>query len=143
MRLTWKDAVATICMAATVAVYVALLQGAGWPLVASVRGTTAAILIIGAVGGCAMGAADELYGKVRTPSLRMFVVIASILGVGALVAGVIALVTATELALAVLFAATAALWLMATLRHVFTPRTPPVSGLGVHEAIDPYRVAPK
>ncbi|HEX9335054.1 MAG TPA: hypothetical protein VF892_04180 [Pseudonocardiaceae bacterium] len=143
MRLTWKDAVATMCMAAIVAVYVALLQGAGWPLVASVRGTTAAILIIGAVGGCAMGAASELYGKIQTPALRMFVVIASILGVGALVSGVIALVTASELALAVVFAATAALWLMATLRHVFTPRTPPIGGRDVHEVIDPYQVAPK
>jgi len=102
-----------------------------------------AILILGAFGGCAMGAADELYGKVQATPLRMFVVIASILGGGPLVAKTIALVTASEPALAVLFAATAALWLMATLRHVFTSRITPVSGLGAHEAIDPYRVATK
>ena len=69
MRLTWKDAVATSCMATIVAVYVALLQGAGWPVVASVRGTTAASLILGAFGGCAMGADPE--SSVTTPELRL------------------------------------------------------------------------
>lgn len=143
MKLTWKDAVATVAMAAIVAVYVAFLREAGWPLIASARGTTAAIMIFGAVGGCAMGTAGDLYGRVQTTAARTFVVVASTLGVGALVAGVTALVTASELALAVLFAATAALWLMATLRHAFTPRTPPAGGRDVHEVIGPYRVASK
>jgi hypothetical protein len=142
MKLTWKDAVTTVTMTATVAVYVAFLREAGWPLIASARGTTTAILILSMVGGCAVSAGD-LYDRVRTTATRMFVVVASALGVGALAAGVIALATASELALAVLFAATAALWLMATVRHAFTPRTPPVGGRDVHEAIDPYRVAPK
>ncbi|WP_171074763.1 hypothetical protein [Nonomuraea basaltis] len=39
----------------------------------------------------------------------------------ALVAGVAGLITAGELALAVLFYAAIALWLMATVRHAFAP----------------------
>jgi hypothetical protein len=144
MRLTWKDAVATVFTAGIVAIYIAFLLDLGWPLIASVRGTTAALLVLGAVGGCALGTVGAQYGKNLQPVARTLVVIATVLGVVALGAGIYALITASEVALAVLFGAIVALWLTATVRHAFTkPATPMESGRDVHEVIDPYRVAPK
>lgn len=139
MRLTWKDAVTTLFTAGIVAVYIAFLQEAGWPLIASVRGTTAAILVLGFVGGCAFGAVGDGYGKGESSVSKMLIGITTVLGVIALAAGIYALVTASAVMLAVLFGATVALWLTATLRHAFTRAAPPpVLGRDVHEVIDPY-----
>ncbi|MFI6317630.1 hypothetical protein ACIBG8_08925 [Nonomuraea sp. NPDC050556] len=118
MRLTWKDGVATAFMAAMTAVYVMFLQGTDWPIIDSVRGAAGTILVLGMVGGCAMSRGD-LYEKPMTTVKRFFVAIATVLGVTALAGAVIALITASEVALGVFFFATAALWLVATLRHAF------------------------
>ncbi len=56
MRLTWKDAVTTVFMGVIVAVYAAFLNGTSLWLISSARGTTAAVLVLGIVGGCALGA---------------------------------------------------------------------------------------
>ncbi|QYC41834.1 hypothetical protein Nocox_21140 [Nonomuraea coxensis DSM 45129] len=120
MRLTWKDALATVAAGVNVAVYVAFTQGADLPIVDSVRGTTGTILLLGVVGGCMLGAAPETFQRGG-----LYRGVAGTLGVVALLSGVIALITAGEFALAVLFYTTIALWLMATVRHAFTPaRTP-------------------
>jgi hypothetical protein len=141
MRLTWKDAVSTTVMALIVAIYVAFLADAGWPLVAGARGTATAILVLGIVGGCALSSAAELYGKAVRPATRVLAVVANLIGVLALVAAVYALVTANVVAVGVLFAATAALWLLATLRHAFGRPAAAVGGRDVHEVIDPHRVS--
>ncbi|GII06012.1 hypothetical protein [Planobispora takensis] len=141
MRLTWKDAVATAVAGVNVAVYAAFLQGADLPVISGVRGATATILVLGLVGGCALSAADELYGGERTPATRLFTVVASLLGVTALVAGIIGLVAASEVALAVLFYATIALWLISTLRHALGIPGAPPSGRDVHEVIEPEQPA--
>jgi hypothetical protein len=54
MRLTWKDAVSTVFMAAVVVIYVAFLNSTTAWLISSARGTAAAVLVLGFVGGCAM-----------------------------------------------------------------------------------------
>lgn len=144
MRLTWKDALVTLFTGAIVAVYVAFLLQAGWPLIESVRGAAGAILVLGTVGGCALGAVGNQYGKMMTAGARTLVGLATVLGVVALGAGVYALVTASTVALAVLFGATVALWATATARHAFTrPYQPMVGGRDVHEVIDPYTTTPK
>ncbi|MEV6156603.1 hypothetical protein AB0L53_40285 [Nonomuraea sp. NPDC052129] len=51
MRLTWKDALATVVAAANVAIYVAFTQGADVPVIDGVRGAAGAILLLGMVGG--------------------------------------------------------------------------------------------
>src|ERR1700737_4519325 len=116
MRLTWKDAVSTVFMAAIVVIYVAILNSTTAWLISSARGTAAAVLVLGIVGGCGLSAAAEQYQRVRA-----YASFASVLGVTALVAGVVALITASTVALAVLVVATLALWLVATTRHAFTP----------------------
>ena len=61
------------------------------------------------------------------------------LGVTALVAGVIALITTSTVALAVLVVATLALWLVATARHAFTPPVAAGGGRRTHEVIHPEK----
>ncbi|GAA4039002.1 hypothetical protein [Nonomuraea soli] len=113
MRLTWKDAVATISAAAVVAVYVMFLTGADVPIVDSVRGATGTILFLGMVGGCAMSRADVPKGA--------YTVLTGMLGTVALLAAAVALIADAEIALLVFVVATLALWAVATVRHAATP----------------------
>ena len=135
MRLTWKDAVSTVFMAAIVVIYVAFLNSTTAWLISSARGTAAAVLVLGMVGGCAMSAAGQYQGT----QAWAYTSFASVLGAIALVAGVIALITASTAALAVLVVATLALWLAATVRHAFTPAAGPGGGRDTHEVIHPEK----
>jgi hypothetical protein len=136
MRLTWKDAVATLFMAAIVAVYVAYLNGTSAWLISTARGTTTAVLVLGFVGGCALGGLAEAYTGAKSHSALAFTVIATILGLTALTAAIVGLITGGTVALAVLVGATLALWLVATIRHAFTAPAEPA-----HEARHPKEMA--
>jgi hypothetical protein len=133
MRLTWKDVVTTVCAAAIVAVYAAYLQGTEVAFISGVRWVAGTVLVLGMVGGCGLSAAD-VYEQPRSTVRRAYLVVATSLGVTALVAGVIALITASGTALAVLVAATVALWLIATVRHAWPRATRPVTR-DTHETI--------
>jgi hypothetical protein len=137
MSLTWKDAVATLFMAAIVAVYVAFLNGTSLWLTSSARGTTCAVLVLGMVGGCALGAAGQLYAGTQSQPQDPFTILATMAGMAALVAAVIGLITGGTVALAALVATTLALWLIATMRHALTARSEPPSGREVHGVIHP------
>jgi hypothetical protein len=136
MRLTWRDAVATVFTAAIVVIYLAFLHSTTAWLISSARGTATAVLVLGFVGGCGMGAAAQY----RDWQARAYMDAASMLGPLALAGGVVALITASKVALAVLVAAAVALWLVATLRHALAG---PASGggHGEHEAIHPEKTA--
>ena len=69
MRLTWKDAVSTVSMAAIVVIYVAFLNSTTAWLISSARGTAAAVLILGGVGGCVISAAG---GQDQGPQARAY-----------------------------------------------------------------------
>jgi hypothetical protein len=118
MRLRWKDAVAALVMAASTGVYVAYLRGVDLPLVASTRGTIAAVLVLGIAGGCALAEVADLY-QAQTLPTRIYAVIANLLGVAALSAAVIGLITASAASLRIEYAAVFLLWLGATARHSF------------------------
>jgi hypothetical protein len=135
MGLTGKDAVTTVFMGVIVAMYVAYLQGADLPLIASARGTTAAVLILGMVGGCALSSAVEVYAAERSRQLRIFGAVASTFGVVALVAALIGLITGSEVALAVLVCATLTLWFISTGRHACTPPSAAQRERHRHESI--------
>ena len=138
MRLTWKDAIAAVFMAAIIIIYAAFLNSTtGW-LISSARGTAAAVLVLGIVGGCGMSAAAEQYQGKRAQAYTSF---ASVLGATALVAGVLALITASTVALAILVVATLALWLVATMRNAFSPPGVPCGGRDQHEVIRPEKTA--
>jgi hypothetical protein len=136
MRLTWKDAVSTVFMAAIVVIYVAYLNSTTAWLISSTRGTVGAVLVLGMVGGCAMSAAVGQREDMRASAYRSF---ASVLGATALVAGVIAMITASSVALGILVVTTLALWLVATARHALTPSAAP-HGRDTHEVIHPERI---
>ncbi len=138
MKLTWRDAATVPFMAAIIAMYVAHLNGAdGW-LLSSTRGNATAILVLGTVGGCGLGSARELFEAERTPAVEAYQFLTGLLGATALVAGVIALIAGNGAALAVLFGATMALWVVSTIRHAFAAPAPPRPALGrdTHEVID-------
>lgn len=97
MSLTWKDAAATVLTALIVA---------GWLVVDSNRWAAAVVLALGVVS-CSLGSA----GRERMWRLPAF------LGVAALVLGVLAIVTGSSLALALLVADDVVLWAVTTLRH--------------------------
>jgi hypothetical protein len=119
MRLTIRDGLATVFVAAAAAVYVPWVTGAaltGW----SVRVTAAVVFAL----GWAACMTDQkqmavVYGATREgPSPpAAYAVVVSATGALALVAGVIALVIGSAALLATLAASIAGLWLIATARH--------------------------
>ena len=70
MRLTWKDAVAKVLMAAIVAIYAAFLNSTSAWLISSARGTAAGGLVLGIVGGCSMSAAGVQYAAAEQHEKR-------------------------------------------------------------------------
>ena len=137
MRLTWKDVVSTLFMVVIVAVYVAFLDGTSRWLISSARGTACAVLVLGIVGGCALSSAADLYTGPQSRSTQAFAALATLGGVTALVAGVAAVITGSTVALAILVAATIALWLIATMRHALPAPAQPVRDRDTHEVLDP------
>ena len=137
MGLTWRDGVTTIFMAAIAAIYAAFLGGTSAWLISSARGTTTAVLVLGMVGGCAIGAVGELYTGPQPRHTRVLRAIATTLGLAALIAGIIGLITGSTVALAVLVVATFALWLISTARHAFTRRPGATLHRDRHEIIRP------
>jgi hypothetical protein len=146
MGLTWRDAVATIVMGAIAGIYATFLGGTSAWLISSARGTTAAVLVLGMVGGCALSAAGDMYaGPLPGPqprSRRVYEGIVSTGGVAAFATAVIGLITGSTVALAVLVAATFALWLIATTRHALTLPPGPPGSRDSHEVIRQGDVTP-
>lgn len=138
MRLTWRDVATVPFMAAIIAMYVAHLDGASGWLLSSTRGNATAILVLGTVGGCALGSTGDLFAGKHTAATELYSMLAGLLGLTALVAGVIALIAGNGPALAVLFGATMALWVVSTTRHMFAapPQPHPTLGPDTHEVID-------
>ncbi len=141
MRLTWKDAVTTLFIGGIVAVYLAFLNGTSLWLISSARGTTAAVLVLGFVGGCALSTAGDAYTGATSRSARAYAAVASTLGAVALIAAIVGLITAGTVALAILVTATVALWLVATVRHAFTAPRGPARGRDTHVVIHPEKTA--
>jgi hypothetical protein len=119
MRLTWRDAMVTVFVAAAAVVY------GLWQSGTAMTGTTtrAMAAIVFALGflGC-MGNRDRI-GEVYSPDAdrrppMTYVVLASLIGLVALISGVWAIVGASETMLAVLIGSMGVLWLITTGRHV-------------------------
>ena len=135
MGLTWKDVVTTVFMGAIAVVYAAFLGGTSAWLISSARGATLAVFVLGMVGGCMLGAAADLYREPQPRAVRAWRVIASVLGVVAFAAAVAGVASGSTVALAVLVAATGALWLLATARHALMAPHGPARTRDSHEVI--------
>jgi hypothetical protein len=143
MGLTWKDGVSTLFMGAIAAIYLTFLHGTGLWLISSARGTTAAVFILGMVGGCMLSGAGQLYQEQRSAAVRAWLVIASCCGVVAFAAALAGLVTGNTVALAILVAATGALWFAATLRHALMVPPGPARSRDTHEVIHHEAAGPR
>lgn len=141
MGLTWKDIVTMVFVGAIAAVYAAFLSGTGVWLISSARGITLAVLVLGMVGTCILSAAGDLYRGPQSRAVRVWRVIASVLGVAAFAAAVAGLASGSTVALAVLVAATGALWLIATGRHALMAPHGPVRTRDNHEVINSGQAA--
>ena len=124
MRLTRKDVKATVVVVGAAVFYVSWLTGT----VAADMSTRVVTAIVFSLGwlGCTsdveqMKVVFGVDGDRRPP--LVYVVLVSIVGAVALVAGMIAIIWGNGTMLAMLVVAMAVLWIAATVRHQLTPRT--------------------
>ena len=124
MRLSWRDGLATVLVAAAAGLYALWAAGAGLAGV-SVRWMTVIAFALG-MAACTANQRElgEVYGPAqgarRPPGA--YVTLATALGIVMLVAGIVAFVMASQTMLAALVAPMVALWLLATGRHALTGR---------------------
>src|SRR4051794_14277797 len=110
--LSGRDVAATVLVAAATAVFAS----------ADGRAAAVAILALG-IAACGTGSAADAFME-DGPS-RIYVAIASVIGVCTLAFGVIAVVTGGELSAALLMGGIGVLWLFATGRHALTAPASP------------------
>jgi hypothetical protein len=114
MRIPTRDLIATVLVACAIVVYT--LWATGWTLpgMESVRVTGSIILGLGfaASASAVVPGFDELlHGN------KVYLLATSLIGVAAFVAGVVMLVSASEVALGIVIAAMVVLWMIATIHH--------------------------
>jgi len=115
MRVSFRDAFATLLAAFAALVALAVINDWGWPLLSGYRAGTIALGVIG-FGMCTVGSD---YSTVRGPD--PFVVVAGLLGVAALGLTIAGLIWATGALFVWLAVTILLLWLVTTVRHVLTP----------------------
>jgi hypothetical protein len=112
MNLTWRDGIATVLVAAAAVVYGLWILG----VVDGLTTEAVAVIVLG-LGFLASGlAVVPGFAKLMGGS-KAYMAIASIIGVAALVSGILTVVDGTETTLAVLVLSTLVLWGLATVRH--------------------------
>lgn len=111
MRLTWRDFVTTLLIAAVVLVFASNAAGWAWPFVDTTRGAT---LVVGAIGlgACIVGGSgNAIVAKSRYMALM------STLGGAAALLLVVGLISGWPIALSLLVLDTVLLYVIATVRH--------------------------
>lgn len=119
MHLSWRDWLATFFVGVALVAY--LMSSATTGVFDSSRTDVVAAVVFAC--GLAASVTAVVYG-VGAGLLRAnkpYLAITALLGVVALVAGIIAMATESEAALTALTAATVLLWLASTVRHAMTP----------------------
>ena len=114
MRLTKRDQLASVCVGAGAVLYLLWLLGVGWSGATGVRVVAAVVLALGFVASASAvvpGFSGLMHGS------KAYMAGASLLGAGALAAGLIALFQASSLALGLLVGADLLLWAGSTARH--------------------------
>ncbi len=132
MRIPMRDRIATVLVALAVIVYGLWVNELALPGMDSVRVTGLVVLGLGFVASASAvvpGFDELLHGS------RLYLAGSSLIGLVAFAAGVVMLVSASEVALGVVMAAMIVLWMIATIHHTVlagaetapgdrTPRTP-------------------
>jgi hypothetical protein len=115
MRLSWRDGLATVLVTAGGLLYALRLAGTEVPVISGARALGGVVLFLGLAASVTAVVYGVGAGLLQAP--RAYLAIASLVGLVALVAGVLVLTNGSETMLAILVAATVALWLMSTVRH--------------------------
>lgn len=128
MRLTWRDALATVFVLAAVVVYGLWVVDDEVLGMSSVRSVGLVVMVLGLAASVTAVVYGVGAGLMRAS--KVYLVVTSLFGLGALVAGVLVLVDESEPMLGGLVAATAILWLMSTIRHALIVTREQRPGLG-------------
>jgi hypothetical protein len=124
MRLTWRDAVATLVVLAGLALALSVTQGWSWPLMNGVRAGIIALGLTGivacSVSGWAQDANEQGSSFYRSP----FFIAGAIVGVFLLGIGIVGLFVGAVQFLVWMMAGFAALWVI-TLIHRLLPTAAP------------------
>ena len=124
MSISWRDRIATLLVAAATLIYLLWLTGPLEGLTASsIAVLVLALGFIASASAVVPGFAGLLSGS------RMYLALASLGGLVALVCGVLTVAQATEQTLAMLVVATIGLWVAATVRHAMVHH-PTASAMG-------------
>ena len=131
MRLTGRDRLATLLVGAAALVYVVWVTANGADDETDVRVVTGIVLALGFVASASAvvpGFEGLMHGS------KAYLIVSSLLGLGAFVAGIAALVTGQEVWLLLLVVSTVVLWALSTLRHAAagdaSGRVPPPADAG-------------
>jgi hypothetical protein len=122
MRLSWRDGIATICVGAAVVVYTIWLSLDEVLGMSGARAIGLTVLLLGlaaSVTAVVFGVGEGLLH-----ASKIYLAITSVIGLAALVAGIVVLANENETMLAVLVASTAVLWGASTARHVIGGQHP-------------------
>ena len=135
MNLQKRDLVATGLVAAAGVIYLLWLLDALPTAMSGVRATGTVILALGFAASAT--AVVPTFGQLLHGN-KVYLAVTSLLGVLALIAGVVVLVGPSETALAVVMAAMLAMWLIATIHHsLLAKATSPETAQQVHETAEP------
>jgi hypothetical protein len=109
----WREVPPTLLTVAGLTLALSVTQGWNWPLLGDAHAGIIALGLVG-FGACVTSAPSAMGFSIKDP----FVIAAMVAGIVVLAAGVIGLFVNTLSYLVVMMAATAALWLVATARHL-------------------------
>ena len=122
MRLTWRDWVATACVGAAAVIYAVWLSQDEVLGISGARGIGLAVLVLGLVASVTAVVFGVGEGLLRAN--KLYLALASVLGLVALVAGIVVLVNQNETMLATLVGSTVVLWMISTVRHAIPVEHP-------------------
>lgn len=121
MRLSWRDGVATVCVAAAALLYAVWLSEEEVLGISGARALGVTVLLLGLAASVTAVVFGVGEGLLRAS--KLYLAIASVIGLAALVTGILVLVNESEAMLATLVASTVVLWLISTVRHAMGERT--------------------
>lgn len=117
MRLTWRDVLASVFVAAGLAFAYSVIAGWGWPLMNGPRAGIIALGVSGVLACSASGWANEGGEAFKRP----LVTVGSVLGVALLAFVLVGLIVNTIAVLEWMMAAFAALWIVTSIDRLVAP----------------------
>jgi hypothetical protein len=122
MRLTWRDGFATLCVGAAAVLYTVWLSEKEVLGMSGARTVGITVLLLGLAASVIAVVFGVGEGLLRAS--KVYLAAASVIGLGAVVTGILVLISESEAMLGALVASTAVLWAVSTIRHAIAGRHP-------------------